>query len=86
MADLAQTRNEVVHEVLKAPERRLDNMVTCLYDSTRLLMMHARVVEAVRADHRSMETRKWGMSGAVMLLGQVRACVRTVRPQPTHPS
>lgn len=94
MADLAQTRNEVVHEVLKAPERRLDNMVTCLYDSTRLLMMHARVVDAVRADHRSMEARKWGMSGAVMLLGQVRArvappcaiaCIDRYRPARASP-
>mmetsp|Transcript_5129 Transcript_5129/g.16526 ORF Transcript_5129/g.16526 Transcript_5129/m.16526 type:complete len:517 (-) Transcript_5129:48-1598(-) len=75
MTDLAHTREEVVAEVHRAPERRLDNMVTRLYDSARLLRMHARVADAVRREHTVAHAKKWGTSGAVMLLGQSLAAL-----------
>mmetsp|Transcript_1238 Transcript_1238/g.1950 ORF Transcript_1238/g.1950 Transcript_1238/m.1950 type:complete len:549 (+) Transcript_1238:60-1706(+) len=48
LADLHQTRDDVVAEVMKAPKRRIDNTITHLNDSVNLLLMHARIVDDVR--------------------------------------
>ena len=42
-----------VTEVRKAPLRRVDNLITTLYDDTRMLRTHIVVAEAVRAAHSS---------------------------------
>uniref|UniRef100_A0A7S2UGA6 Dynamin N-terminal domain-containing protein n=1 Tax=Attheya septentrionalis TaxID=420275 RepID=A0A7S2UGA6_9STRA len=62
LADLHQTRDDVVAEVMKAPKRRIDNVITHLNDSVHLLMMHALISEDVRKryskvvwDHRTQE-------------------------------
>jgi hypothetical protein len=49
LADLHQTRDDVIAEVFKAPKRRIDNVVTHLHDSVHLLLMHAVVAEDVRS-------------------------------------
>jgi len=51
LADLQQTRDDVVAEVMKAPKRRIDNVITHLTDSVHLLLMHAKVAEDVRRRH-----------------------------------
>jgi hypothetical protein len=51
--DLALQREEVMTEVRKAPLRRVDNLITTLYDDTRMLRTHVVVAEAVRAAHSS---------------------------------
>lgn len=43
LQDLHQTRDDVVAEVMKAPKRRVDNVITHLNDSIHLLLMHAQV-------------------------------------------
>lgn len=48
LADLHQTRNEVVAEVMKAPKRRIDNVITHLNDSVHLLLMHAQITKDVQ--------------------------------------
>jgi len=45
LADLYQTRHDVVAEVMKAPKRRIDNVITHLNDSVHLLLMHAKLVQ-----------------------------------------
>ena len=45
LADLHQTRHDVVAEVMKAPKRRIDNVITHLNDSVSLLLMHAKIVQ-----------------------------------------
>ena len=45
LADLHQTRHDVVAEVMKAPKRRIDNVITHLNDSVNLLLMHAQVMQ-----------------------------------------
>lgn len=45
LADLHQTRHDVVAEVMKAPKRRIDNVITHLNDSVHLLLMHAMLVQ-----------------------------------------
>ena len=54
LADLHQTRDDVVAEVMKAPKRRIDNVITHLNDSVHLLLMHAQIVEDVRKKHSKM--------------------------------
>ena len=49
LADLHQTRDDVLAEVMKAPKRRVDNVITNLHDSIHLLLMHAVVAEDVRS-------------------------------------
>ena len=56
LADLHQTRHDVVAEVMKAPKRRIDNMVTHLHDATHLLWMHATLLDDVKRRYRK---RMW---------------------------
>jgi hypothetical protein len=51
LTDLEVSREELVEEVFKAPERRIDNVVTRLYNSTCLLQMHTKVAEGIRKDY-----------------------------------
>lgn len=46
--DLHTARDEVVAEVRKAPQRRLDNVITQLQDAVRQLYMHAQIVQDIR--------------------------------------
>ncbi len=48
LQDLHQTRDDVVSEVMKAPKRRVDNVITHLNDSVHLLLMHARIAQDVQ--------------------------------------
>merc|ERR1712187_554448 len=48
LSDLQQTRDDVVMEVMKAPKRRMDNVITHLHDSVHQLLMHTRVTDDVR--------------------------------------
>mmetsp|Transcript_8637 Transcript_8637/g.13600 ORF Transcript_8637/g.13600 Transcript_8637/m.13600 type:complete len:580 (+) Transcript_8637:2-1741(+) len=57
LQDLEATRADVIHEVKQAPDRRIDNMITHLYDSARLLKMHLEMTEAVREDYQSSRRR-----------------------------
>lgn len=48
ISDLYSTKDEVVAEVMKAPKRRVDNVITHLYDSVCVLRMHTRVCDDLR--------------------------------------
>lgn len=48
LKDLHLARDEVVAEVRKAPQRRLDNLMTGLYDAVSQLKMHGRVVQDIQ--------------------------------------
>ena len=48
LQDLYDAREEVVAQVRKAPERRLDNVITNLFDSISLLHMYARIIQDVQ--------------------------------------
>mmetsp|Transcript_6682 Transcript_6682/g.14451 ORF Transcript_6682/g.14451 Transcript_6682/m.14451 type:complete len:322 (+) Transcript_6682:43-1008(+) len=71
LADLHQTRNDVLAEVMKAPQRRIDNVITHLHDSVHLLLMHATVAEDVRSRYskRAWENRIQEMSSAIAGVG-----------------
>ena len=71
LADLHQTRDDVLAEVMKAPKRRIDNVITNLHDSVHLLLMHAVVAEDVRSRYskRQWENRIQEFSSAVLGMG-----------------
>lgn len=54
LSDLHQTRDDVVAEVMKAPKRRVDNVVTHLNDSIHLLLMHAEICQDVQNRYSKM--------------------------------
>lgn len=51
LLDLEKARDEVVDEAMKAPKRRIDNVITRLADSVHLVQMHATILESIRADY-----------------------------------
>lgn len=53
IADLEDTREEVVSEVFKAPFRRVDNEIQRLSDSMHILHMHCRVLDEMVRRYRS---------------------------------
>ena len=76
LADLHQTRDDVIAEVFKAPKRRIDNVVTHLHDSVHLLLMHAVVAEDVRSryskrlwENRIQEASSLALGAALAGLG-----------------
>ena len=71
LADLHQTRDDVLAEVMKAPKRRIDNVITNLHDSVHVLLMHAVVAEDVRSRYskRHWENRLQELSSVVLGVG-----------------
>mmetsp|Transcript_13562 Transcript_13562/g.25954 ORF Transcript_13562/g.25954 Transcript_13562/m.25954 type:complete len:605 (+) Transcript_13562:66-1880(+) len=71
LADLHQTRDDVLAEVMKAPKRRVDNVITNLTDSVHLLLMHSVVAEDVRSRYskRAWENRMQELSSVVLGMG-----------------
>jgi len=53
---------------MKAPERRIDNVITKLHDSTCLLAMHLTVGEAIR---KSYSDALWKTRGTSLLVAAV---------------
>ena len=49
-ADLDVVRNEIMNEIKNAPFRRVDNMISAVFDQTRLLKMHLEILEDARSD------------------------------------
>ena len=88
LLDLQESRDSVVREVFKAPERRLDNAVTGLFESARTLRLHTSMTEKVRVERRNVWLRHHATTlavgaggGAISLaglwLGQEMWCLGT---------
>lgn len=43
LSDLEHTRDDVVEQVMQAPKRRIDNVITDLYDSTSMLLLYSKI-------------------------------------------
>ena len=71
LADLHRTRDDVLAEVMKAPKRRVDIVITNLHNSIHLLLMHATVAEDVRSRYsmRMWENCVQELSSAVVGTG-----------------
>jgi hypothetical protein len=66
-------REEVVSEVVRAPERRVDNLITNLYDSSRMLQMHARIFEDIRSRYSSEKWRRAALVASTLIGGNALA-------------
>ena len=71
--DLDLQREEVVAEVKRAPQRKVDNVITTLYDSARILRTHVVVADAARAAHRNTVWKVRLTSGGILSLGTAAA-------------
>eukprot|EP00934_Nitzschia_sp_Nitz4_P001185 Nitzschia sp. Nitz4//scaffold40_size135432//5590//7146//NITZ4_003226-RA/size135432-processed-gene-0.1-mRNA-1//1//CDS//3329551165//1185//frame0 len=75
LSDLEHTRDDVVEQVMKAPQRRIDNVITNLYDSTSMLMLYSKiwndVVTRYSREWRSCRLQEtgWCTAGAVAVGG-----------------
>lgn len=66
LQDLHTARDEVVKEVRKAPARRMDNVLTRLYDGVRQLQMHAKILQDLKQRwSRFYWQTKWQQLGVV---------------------
>jgi hypothetical protein len=73
LKDLDAMREEVVNEVLRAPERRVDNLITNLYDSSRMLQMHASIFEDIRQRYSSEKWRRMALVASALVGGNALA-------------
>ncbi|CAM9576179.1 unnamed protein product, partial [Phaeothamnion confervicola] len=61
LQDLENTRDDVRAEVMKAPKRRIDNVITRLTDSVHLLQVHATILDALQ--HEYWRAKWTGLAG-----------------------
>nr|CCA19699.1 conserved hypothetical protein [Albugo laibachii Nc14] len=73
LKDLDAMREQVVQEVMRAPERRVDNLITNLYDAARLLYMHATILESVRARYTRETWQRHALVASTFLGGNALA-------------
>jgi hypothetical protein len=70
LQDLHTARDEVVREVRKAPARRMDNVITALYDAVSQLHMHAVLLQDIRARRSRLYWQsKWQEVGVALTGG-----------------
>lgn len=84
LRDLDAMREEVVSAVVRAPERRVDNLITNLYDSSRLLQMHARIVEDLRARFSREKWRRIALVTSLLVGGNALAASALVSGAPVE--
>ncbi len=67
LVDLETTREEVVAEVLNAPNRRVDNEITRLADHVSLLQMHCKVINDLSSQYKKKVMRSRLLLGSYLL-------------------
>lgn len=84
LADLHQTRNDVVREVMKAPKRRLDNVITHLYDSVHQLKLHATMSNQIRQQYRKKLWQHRIQEGTGLVTGATLTALGLYLQLPLH--
>ena len=66
MDDFDQARDKVIQEIKHAPKRRIENVLTRLYEHSRQLLAHSKICNEARKTYRRSR-RHWhlGISGAI---------------------
>jgi GTPase SAR1 family protein len=71
LSDLEHTRDDVVQQVMQAPKRRIDNVITNLYDSTSMLILYSKIWNDVamryRKEWRNCRLQEVGLATTGML-------------------
>lgn len=72
LEDFDKAREEVIQKVRNAPAKRVDNVVTRLYEYARSLQVHSRVCETMRDEYWTLCLQLWGLfamaSSAALLI------------------
>ncbi|CAM9447207.1 unnamed protein product [Choristocarpus tenellus] len=72
LQDLEATREDVKAEVMKAPKRRIDNIITRLTDSVHLLQVHTRILDDIQREYNRF---KWMRHGTTISLLATGGCL-----------
>ena len=67
--DLKQNRKKVLEIVFNAPSARLDNMITQVSYSTQKLLLHSRLINAIKKQLSKQECSKWVNSVCLTMFG-----------------
>ena len=69
LKDLQHIRQQVLDIALNAPASRMDNMISRLSDSAQTLLLHARVINALKFNTSRLNRSKWISSVSLTLMG-----------------
>ena len=67
--DFDESREELIREIRRAPERRVDNMLTQAADHADRLRMHSRVLDRAARDLRQFRFKLWSLVVMLVLVG-----------------
>ncbi|KPI83560.1 hypothetical protein ABL78_7399 [Leptomonas seymouri] len=67
--ELSRQRNEIMNEIMSAPIRRMDNLITETEDSARSLLLAMRAAKLLRQDYRQRELLVFSALATVCLFG-----------------
>lgn len=84
LADLHQTRNDVVQEVMKAPKRRIDNVITHLFDSVHQLKVHSTISNQIRQQFRKQLWEHRIQEGTSLMTGAGLTTMALYTQLPMH--
>ena len=71
--ELSRQRNEVLSEIMSAPIRRMDNLITETEDSARNLLLAMRAAKVLRGDYRQRELAVYSALATACLIGPAAA-------------
>jgi GTPase SAR1 family protein len=74
-AELSRQRNEIMDEIMSAPIRRMDNLITETEDSARNLLLAVRAAKVLRQDYRQRELVVYSALASACLFGPAIAVV-----------
>lgn len=69
LEDLKQNRKKVLEIVFNAPAARLDNMITQVSYSTQKLLLHSRIINAIKKQLVKQNRSRWMSSVGLTLFG-----------------
>lgn len=67
--EVSRQRDEILEEILSAPLRRLDNLITETEESAKCVLLAAQVCNAIKWDYRQREVLMYSGLGAFCLAG-----------------
>lgn len=73
LLDFNRTRDEVVTEILKAPQRRLDNIVTGLHEALARVHLACTMSNAIRAGYRQKRVQYYSIVALSLIVGPTTA-------------
>ena len=69
LEDLQHIRKQVVDMLLDAPAARIDNMISKVSDAAHLLLLHSRMINALKQKESKLKKSKWLTSLGALICG-----------------